>query len=142
MHAMQCSNEKGTLVRVFETRSGKLIGEYRRGVDHADITQIVFNKQADKIAVASDKGTVHVFNLSTSNKEANIPLIMRSVLPKYFKSEWSFAQLRLKEGRHSISFVADQDNAIVVASFDGLYHKYVYDVDHGGEAVHVCTKSL
>lgn len=58
---------KGTLVRVFNVSSGKKLFEFRRGMDEAEIYSLHFNRKNTRIVVASDKGTIHVFNLSLSN---------------------------------------------------------------------------
>jgi len=57
------ASEKGTLIRVFNTSSGKLLNELRRGVDRAEIYSIAFNQDSTRLCVSSDKGTVHIFNL-------------------------------------------------------------------------------
>jgi WD40 repeat protein len=134
---------KGTIVRVYEAKTCRFVREFRRGVDQASINQIVFSTDATRLAVASDKGTVHVFNLDAENiKIEGIPTLMKSVLPKYFDSSWSFAQLHLKEGKCSIAFAPDQSNALVVVRHDGLYYKYAFDEGRGREAVLVQSKAL
>ncbi|KAJ3316471.1 hypothetical protein HDU76_001774 [Blyttiomyces sp. JEL0837] len=62
-HLVATASETGTLVRVFETKSGRLVNELRRGLDRAEIYCVAFNLEGTRICVASDKGTVHVFNL-------------------------------------------------------------------------------
>ncbi|CAG8766103.1 17910_t:CDS:2, partial [Cetraspora pellucida] len=57
------ASEKGTLIRVFDTSTGKLLNELRRGVDRAEIYSIAFNHDSTRLCVSSDKGTVHIFNL-------------------------------------------------------------------------------
>ncbi|CAH1760859.1 4711_t:CDS:2 [Entrophospora sp. SA101] len=58
---------KGTLIRVFDSSSGKLLNELRRGVDHAEIYSIAFSKDSSRLCVSSDKGTVHIFKLEATN---------------------------------------------------------------------------
>lgn len=58
------ASEKGTLIRVFDTHSGELLKELRRGRDYAMINCITFNKTAEFLACSSDKGTVHIFSLA------------------------------------------------------------------------------
>ncbi|KAG0237561.1 WD repeat domain phosphoinositide-interacting protein 3 [Actinomortierella wolfii] len=57
------ASDKGTLIRVFDTATSKLLNEFRRGVDRAEIYSIAFNSDSTRICAGSDKGTVHVFNL-------------------------------------------------------------------------------
>jgi WD40 repeat protein len=57
------ASEKGTLIRVFEIKSGRLLCELRRGADRAEIFSIEFSRDGSKLCVASDKGTVHIFSL-------------------------------------------------------------------------------
>jgi hypothetical protein len=93
--------------------------------------------------VASEKGTVHIFNLdATGNQPAGIPSVLKAVLPKYFSCARSFAQLHLREGRVCVAFLPDQQNALAVVRYDGLYFKYVFDEERGGEAVMVNSKAL
>jgi WD repeat-containing protein 45 len=57
------SSERGTLVRVWDSRSGALVRELRRGADRAVIWGVGWRKDGRRLAVWSDKGTVHVFSL-------------------------------------------------------------------------------
>ncbi|KAF9430226.1 WD repeat domain phosphoinositide-interacting protein 3 [Podila epigama] len=57
------ASDKGTLIRVFDTGTSKLLHEFRRGVDRAEIYSIAFNSDSTRICAGSDKGTVHIFNL-------------------------------------------------------------------------------
>ncbi|KAG0370966.1 WD40-repeat-containing domain protein [Gamsiella multidivaricata] len=57
------ASDKGTLIRVFDTGSSKLLHEFRRGADRAEIYSIAFNSDSTRICAGSDKGTVHIFNL-------------------------------------------------------------------------------
>ncbi|ORZ25542.1 WD40-repeat-containing domain protein [Absidia repens] len=65
------ASDKGTLVRVFNTATGTLLNELRRGMDRADIFSIAFNPDATRLCVSSDKGTIHIFNLDPSTMVAN-----------------------------------------------------------------------
>ncbi len=60
---------------------------------------------------------------------------MKNILPKYFDSEWSFAQFRVVDGRTICAVV---DNNLVVVSQDGNYYLAEVDPKSGGE----CTKTL
>lgn len=65
------ASEKGTLIRIFSTSKTKLITEYRRGLDQADIIDLSFNQSGTLLSVISEKGTAHVFalNQNVSNTE-------------------------------------------------------------------------
>lgn len=60
------TSNKGTLIRVFNTLTGTLLHELRRGVDRAEIYSIAFNTESTRLVVSSDKGTIHMFNLDPS----------------------------------------------------------------------------
>lgn len=57
---------KGTLVRVWDSSTGKLVREFRRGADKAEIYGVAFRPDEQELCVWSDKGTVHVFALLAS----------------------------------------------------------------------------
>ncbi|KAJ3683734.1 hypothetical protein LUZ60_013961 [Juncus effusus] len=146
------ASTKGTLVRVFSTHDGTLLQEVRRGADRAEIYSVAFSPNMQFLAVSSDKGTVHVFNLkinlgaSANDRpkpapEPNAPAVapplsfIKGVLPKYFHSEWSVAQYRLHEGSQYIVAFGDQKNTIVIVGMDGSFHRCQFDPATGGEMV-------
>lgn len=63
------ASDKGTLIRLWDTSTGELLRELRRGMDKAEIYCIAFSPTSSYLACSSDKGTVHIFSLS-SNVEA------------------------------------------------------------------------
>lgn len=202
------ASEKGTLIRVYDTSSGELLQELRRGTDKADVYCLAFNASSTMLAVTSDKGTVHIFKLkdhgsggdvstsssssgapsgrlasapqnaaelsesssqsasissSTSAREApanNLltqPLpeglsseesskagganfnFIKAIMPRYFSSEWSFAQFRIPEGK-SICAFGSEPNTIVVVSADGSFFKANFE--KGGEATRIAYASI
>eukprot|EP00753_Platysulcus_tardus_P009071 PLAT1791.1.p1 GENE.PLAT1791.1~~PLAT1791.1.p1 ORF type:complete len:401 (+),score=228.29 PLAT1791.1:55-1257(+) len=176
------SSEKGTLVRLFDTQTGRWQQELRRGADRAEIFSIAISPDSKYLAVSSDKGTVHVFRLSDASRdaaaitggaaaaggggsggggggaaggdgEAGAPAageeedggageakeeaddienksstfsFMKSLLPKYFSSEWSFAQFRVGDARTVVAFGAEKNTLLVVGS-DGSFYKAKFD---------------
>mmetsp|Transcript_27811 Transcript_27811/g.50581 ORF Transcript_27811/g.50581 Transcript_27811/m.50581 type:complete len:285 (+) Transcript_27811:59-913(+) len=62
------ASEKGTLVRLFDTHTGELLRELRRGTERATINCVVFSKSTEHLACSSDKGTVHIFSLASLAK--------------------------------------------------------------------------
>ncbi|KAM3378116.1 autophagy-related protein 18a-like [Capsicum galapagoense] len=146
------SSSKGTLVRVFNTLDGSLVQEVRRGADRAEIYSLAFSPTAQWLAVSSDKGTVHVFNLKvdsaalgvdrprgTSESNPSSPSavshlsFIKGVLPKYFSSEWSVAQFRLQEGLQHIVAFGHQKNTVVILGMDGSFYRCQFDAATGGE---------
>lgn len=68
------SSEQGTLIRVFDTKTFNQLAEFRRGVDRAVIHGLAFSESGRWLAVTSDKGTLHVFDLQpTAMNVGDIP---------------------------------------------------------------------
>ena len=150
------ASDKGTLVRIFDTNSGELVQELRRGADKAEIFSIAFDATSQWLAVSSDKGTVHVFKLKRAGAAAAADgdgkaaaaaaadekaadkggafSFIKGILPKYFSSEWSFAQFRVPDVRTIVAFGTEKNSIIVVAS-DGSFYKALFDPQNGGECV-------
>jgi len=170
------TSEKGTLIRIWDTTTGKKLQELRRGADQAEIQSLCFSPKTSKwLAVSSHKGTVHIFKIkkplvekaSNENNQSNgtnesngtndsngtnetkevmeqkddekepqNPTsnlnMFKGVLPKYFSSEWSFAQLRTPDVRTVVAFGTDE-TSIIVVSADGMFYKATFDGEKGGE---------
>ncbi|GAA5830627.1 hypothetical protein JCM5353_001316 [Sporobolomyces roseus] len=129
------TSKQGTLVRVWDPTSSHLVKELRRGTDTAEIFGLSFRRDGGAIAVSSDKGTVHVWDLKNSKEErrrsggsdsgASTPRqkqysLLKPYLPKYFSSEWSHSQFRLPSpalpGSRLPSFSIPSNNASAPAS--------------------------
>ncbi|KAJ1959854.1 Phosphatidylinositol 3,5-bisphosphate-binding protein [Dipsacomyces acuminosporus] len=144
------ASEKGTLIRIFDTMSGRLLHELRRGVDRADIYSIAFSPDNTRLCVSSDKGTVHIFNLEarqdanqqsatgssappsarSGNRQSNLKF-MKDLLPKYFSSEWSFAHFRIPNEVRCICGFGSERNSVIVLCADGTAQKYSFDSYRG-----------
>ncbi|PQQ10829.1 autophagy-related protein 18c [Prunus yedoensis var. nudiflora] len=57
---------------------------------------------------------------------------MRGVLPKYFSSEWSFAQFHLPEDTQFITAFGSQ-NTVIIVGLDGSFYRCSFDPVNGGE---------
>ena len=57
---------------------------------------------------------------------------MKKLLPKYFDSEWSFAQFRIKDSRALCAFA--DDGLLIAVSTDGNYYLAEIQKD-GGECI-------
>ena len=161
------ASDKGTLIRVYDIDSGRKLHELRRGADQAEIYSIAFSIRdgGSRLAVSSDKGTIHIFTLGTViNNEAahavELPVstelknrksslkFMKDLLPRYFSSEWSPAHARIAESRAIVSFVTapsstssaketvtNHATSFIVLSYDGTFYKFIYDPQRGGPCV-------
>jgi WD40 repeat protein len=155
------ASETGTLIRIFDTATGNPLQELRRGADRAEIYSIAFNPTTQWLACSSDKGTVHVFTVKsqkdqkeeiaakeekekgkdkdkdkkTANPTSSLSF-MKSVLPKYFSSEWSFAQFRVPDVRCIVAF-GQEKNSIIIVTADGTFYKAIFDPDKSGSE---CTQ--
>ncbi|KQK11384.1 autophagy-related protein 18a [Brachypodium distachyon] len=144
------ASTKGTLVRIFNAAEGNLLQEVRRGADRAEIYSLAFSNNLQYLAVSSDKGTIHVFNLKinvglTTNDmplpapDPDVPHMspsfsfIKGVLPKYFHSEWSVAQFRLHEGEQYIVAFGHEKNTVAVVGMDGSFYRCQFDPVNGGE---------
>ncbi|KAF5393601.1 hypothetical protein D9757_000125 [Collybiopsis confluens] len=103
------TSSRGTLVRIWDSLTGKLVREFRRGSDKAEIFGVAFRPDEQELCVWSDKGTVHLFTLlsAASNRQSTFsPLTPYLPLPRYFESEWSYAQYRIPTQSSHISLSA------------------------------------
>mmetsp|Transcript_1777 Transcript_1777/g.6351 ORF Transcript_1777/g.6351 Transcript_1777/m.6351 type:complete len:352 (+) Transcript_1777:200-1255(+) len=139
------ASDKGTLIRVFNTATKQKLYEFRRGADRADIYSISIHKEKTWLCVSSDKGTVHIYSLDSNNPnptraeedETKNPKssfsFMKDILPSYFSSQWSFAQIHMPEVRCICSF--GEDSTIIAVCADGSYFRFKFDPVKGGEAI-------
>lgn len=123
------ASQKGTLIRVFDTESGSLLHELRRGANQANIFCINFNKAATRLCVSSDHGTIHVFMLDVPEKNSRSSLANATFLPKYFQSKWSSFKFEVNNNSKCIcGFTQNLDqHSIIAICSDGTYYKYSLD---------------
>lgn len=140
-----CS-KKGTIVRIFNVSNGEMIHEFRRGLDNAEIYDMEFSPHGNKLAVISDKQTIHIFNVN--NDEAakawdtvNRVHFLKGVIPKklnlnYLESTWSMCSKHLLEestvgeGNCKIGWCNDNmnkedDSFVLIWKDNGIWEKYV-----------------
>lgn len=110
------ASETGTIIRIHSTSSTALLFEFRRGLDRAIVTSMSFSPNDSKLAVLSDKNTLHVFNVGTPNDASltdhldgesstrKSPTNRQHILsklqlpiavPSYFQSTWSFCSVNM-----------------------------------------------
>lgn len=120
------ASEKGTLIRVFDTASGQIINELRRGANAANIYCINFNHDSTCLCVSSDHGTIHIFSVEDPKLNRQSSLASASFLPKYFSSSWSFCKFQVPGNCRCMCAFGADNNSIIVVCADGSYYKFVY----------------
>uniref|UniRef100_A0A0D9WD93 BCAS3 domain-containing protein n=1 Tax=Leersia perrieri TaxID=77586 RepID=A0A0D9WD93_9ORYZ len=75
---------------------------------------------------------VPVTQTNTGSNTSSSLSFMKGILPKYFSSEWSFAQFRLPEVTRHITAFGDQDTVMMIG-LDGSFYRYSFDPVNGGE---------
>jgi WD40 repeat protein len=120
----------GTLIRIWHCKTGGLLNELRRGSDYADIYSMAFDPCTTKLAVISDKLTLHVFNLMKQESDSkNRNSILHSIpgIPKYFTSDWSFRSARVPSLKRSLIYfdpLSDGFDTLGILSCDGFFSCY------------------
>jgi len=122
------ASTKGTLVRVFDTGSGAILTELRRGSQPATIHCVNFNSDSSLLCVASDHGTIHIFSLggqTAKNRQLQSSLAQASFLPKYFSSEWSFSKVEVPGGTRCVCAFG-QNNSVLAVCADGSFYRFLF----------------
>jgi WD40 repeat protein len=130
------ASKKGTIIRVFDTLKGTKLFEFRRGMDSANILNICFDRKSKLLAVASTKGTIHIYSLHLTletkiiNTISSLSLI-KNILPVYFSSEWSYKQIKIPNiaGHKLILTFGTKDNTLIIISASGVYYLVTFDGD-------------
>merc|ERR1712176_788749 len=58
--------------------------------------------------------------------------LFKSVLPRYFSSEWSLAQFRVPDVRTIVAFGSEETTLVLVSS-DGTFYKATFNPKNGGD---------
>lgn len=123
------SSDKGT-VHVFSVRAST-IGEEPR-VSDLGTTQASDNGSGNgsSSSVAGSNTSSVTF---VGNNPSSTLSFMKGVLPKYFSSEWSFAQYRLPEDVRTLVAFGSDKSTVVIVGLDGSFYRCAFDPVCGGE---------
>ncbi|XP_077239246.1 autophagy-related protein 18c-like isoform X2 [Tasmannia lanceolata] len=118
------SSDKGT-VHLFSLRV-RVVGEDSSNCPTDQQPEIVHQNSSTSLdaLIAPNSGS----NLSSSLS------FMKGVLPKYFSSEWSFAQFHLMENTRFLTAFGSQ-NTVIIVGMDGSFYRCRFDPLNGGEMV-------
>lgn len=106
---------KGTLIRIFNTKTCEKIQEFRRGSTFAEIYSLHFDEYSNWLVCCSSQGTLHIFKITTLSFEVfNIKSYATRLLPSYFTSQWSFAQFRFSRNVPSIACFTKNNNIVII----------------------------
>jgi WD repeat-containing protein 45 len=129
------SSEYGTVIRVFAAETLQIMHELRRGTISATISSLCFSKDASFLIAASNKSTVHIWNLDILNESGK----GFWMLPTYFQYQRSYFKIRVKPeycwvcedtSQTGPSVCMTEENVVYVAHLDGnVYCYYISNAD-------------
>lgn len=125
------SSDKGT-VHVFTLRGptgAMLSDEPRHNSSRSSLGTGVGNGSNGNNPPGSSSSSV---SLPGSNPSSTLSF-MKGVLPRYFSSEWSFAQYRLPEDVRTLVGFGPDKTTVIIAGLDGSFYRCSFDPIHGGE---------
>lgn len=135
------ASEKGTIVRVFDLGTSpweggvRLLWEFRRGSDRANIYSLAFSQDGVYLAASSDTGTVHIFKLSCEQEKNPLKeSLIHAYVPKYLIPTRGWAQATVASGEKNLLLFVKACNLMVVCQ-SGVVHKFAINHRKGGECI-------
>ncbi|KAF2107757.1 WD40-repeat-containing domain protein [Lophiotrema nucula] len=123
------ASEKGTIVRLWAYPSCTKIAEFRRGVDPAVIFSLAFSPSGNRLAVTSDKSTLHIFDLPLGGAKIQEPdpkthkygfLSKVPLLPKAFSDHYPDASTKFEIGDEPLGWGPATKSATFNAGIPGV----------------------
>jgi len=119
------ASEQGTIIRLWSFPSCTKLAEFRRGVDQAAIFSLAFSPSGTTLAVTSDKSTMHIFDLASTQEPdqkqhkygflAKVPL-----LPRQFSDTYPTASVKFEMGEESTAWGPHSKSATLSAGIPGV----------------------
>ncbi|KAL0487383.1 WD repeat-containing protein [Acrasis kona] len=118
------SSMTGTLIRVFDAKTGEKLKDFRRGSHMATIQCVCFSYCCTMLCCTSDTGTLHVWDLHSenANRTSNLALVNHVVNIEYTTSQWSHAEVKNINSPSLCIF--EKNDIISVVSSNGMCTKY------------------
>ena len=135
------SSEYGTVIRVFSCETLEILHELRRGTISAHISYLTFSKDTGFLIAASNKTTVHIWNLEilSSAKPS-------WYLPSYFQYQRSYFKVHIKPellwtcentSQTGPSVCITEENILYIAHLDG--NIYAYEINNEPLQKNICS---
>lgn len=119
------SSDKGT-IHIFALDT-KVSGKANK-VIAASQPQTPSSADGDKQSQSSSSTSTSSLSSKVSNTNPTSSLsFMKSLLPKYFSSEWSFAQYRVPDVHTIVTFSPVDPHSVIILSAEGTYYKAKFD---------------
>lgn len=115
----------GTLIRVQNRQSNQEIW-LRRGLDKAQVYSIAFSPNSTRLAVLSDKQTLHIFDLTESNVNERHAMADLPFTPtRYFHDEWSQSRVKTRSKKPGVCGWTSESAIVVLRPSTAQWEKYV-----------------
>lgn len=120
------ASEKGTIIRIYDTSTGQILEELRRGKEKATMYSIAFSSTGEYLACTSSRNTLHVYKLkegACTNSSVDTTTAEKSKfkLSKYLNN--SLCKYPFTDpGRFICGFSADNKYIVVLTSKGTINH--------------------
>lgn len=125
------SSEKGTIIRLFDTKSGKLLKQLRRGASIANIYTISFKN--NYLLVSSDTMTVHIYYFSHMNKTE---LSIKNRIFNYGDCERDISKISIPGKCYFKCILKKNGKSLLVLSLDGRFYEYSFEHNQTQKLIH------
>uniref|UniRef100_A0A1I7TMC4 WD_REPEATS_REGION domain-containing protein n=1 Tax=Caenorhabditis tropicalis TaxID=1561998 RepID=A0A1I7TMC4_9PELO len=127
---------KGTVVRVFDARTKGLLYELRRGTVPAHLQCLAFSPCSCYLAVASDKGTLHLFGIRDAEPQKKMNVLERN------RGSSSILKIQLDRKVLALGFSKPTETpksfmGLVAICSDASYWRYHFTKDSNGKYMHL-----
>lgn len=116
---------RGTIVRIFNTETGLMIKEFRRGLESTVIHSLDFDYFDNWLTCICQTGTIHIWKLASNKEDNKKQSTVSSFFKKFFISnlERNFACVKTNATKSPV-ILFDKDVKIRVISLDGVFQEY------------------
>jgi hypothetical protein len=119
------ASEQGTIIRLWSFPSCTKLAEFRRGIDPAAILSLAFSPSGTTLAVTSDKSTMHIFDLSSTQdaepKQHKYGFLSKvPLLPRQFSDTYPTASVKFEMGEESTDWGPHSRSATLSAGIPGV----------------------